>query len=110
VHNPIIAILAAGLAGWLFGAVWYTSLGKAWQRAQGLNPDDCKGKPMPKTPLVVAFLSAIVMSAVLFQLLSNLGVTGVAPSALAGLTIGWAFSPPRPWSTTCSSRKASCSP
>jgi hypothetical protein len=90
-HNPIIAILAAGLAGWLFGAVWYTTLGSAWQRAQGLNPDDCKGKPMPKTPLVVAFLAAVVMSAVLYQLLTNLGVMGVAPSALAGLTIGVGF-------------------
>jgi hypothetical protein len=90
-HNPIIAILAAGLAGWLFGAVWYTTLGKAWQRAQGLDPEGCKGKPMPKTPLVVAFLAALVMSAVLYQVLTNLGVMGVAPSALAGLTIGVGF-------------------
>jgi fumarate reductase subunit C len=90
-HNPIIAILAAGLAGWLFGAIWYTSLGKVWQRALGLNPDDCKDKKMPMTPMVVAFLAAIVMSAVLYQLLANLGVTGVAASALAGLTIGVGF-------------------
>jgi hypothetical protein len=47
-HNPIIVILAAGLAGWLVGAVWYTSLGKPWQRALGLDPEACKGKPMPK--------------------------------------------------------------
>ena len=90
-HNPIIAILAAGLAGWLFGAVWYTTLGKAWQRAQGLDPEGCKGKPMPKTPLVVAFLAAVVMSAVLYQLLTNLGVMGTVPSAIAGLTIGVGF-------------------
>ena len=57
-HNPIIAILAAGLAGWIFGAVWYTVLGKPWQRALGLNPDDCKDKKMPMTPLVVSFLAA----------------------------------------------------
>jgi len=90
-HNPIIVILAAGLAGWLLGAVWYTALGKPWQRALGLNPDDCKGKPMPKTPLIVAFLSACVMSAVLYQLLTNLGVMGVAASAVAGATIGVGF-------------------
>jgi hypothetical protein len=83
-HNPIIVILAAGLAGWLLGAVWYTVLGKPWQRALGLNPEDCKGKPMPKTPLLVAFLSACVMSAVLYQLLTNLGVMG-------GATIGVGF-------------------
>lgn len=90
-HNPIIAILAAGLAGWLLGAVWYTALSRPWQRALGLDPEACKGKPMPKTPLLVAFLSACVMSAVLYQLLTNLGVMGVAASAIAGLTIGIGF-------------------
>ncbi|MEO8302419.1 MAG: DUF1761 domain-containing protein [Rhizomicrobium sp.] len=87
-HNPFIVILAAGLAGWIFGAVWYTVLGKPWQRAVGLNPDDCKDKKMPMTPLVAAFLAAVVMSAVLYQLLTNLGVMGVMPSAIAGLTLG----------------------
>ena len=87
-HNPVIAILAAGVAGWLFGAVWYTALGRPYQRALGLNPDDCKDKKMPMAPLVVAFLAALVMSAVLYQLLTNLGVLGVAGSAIAGLTLG----------------------
>ena len=90
-HNPIIVILAAGLAGWLLGAVWYTALGRPWQRALGLNPDDCKDKKMPMSPLVVAFLAACVMSAVLYQLLTNLGVMGLVPSAVAGLTIGVGF-------------------
>ena len=90
-HNPIVAILGAGVAGWIFGAIWYGVLSKAYQRALGLNPDDCKGKKMPMTPMVVSFLAAIVMSAVLYQLLTNLGVMGVAPAALAGLTIGVGF-------------------
>jgi hypothetical protein len=41
--------------------------------------------------MVVAFLSALVMSAVLYQLLRNLGVLGVWPSAIAGFTIGVGF-------------------
>jgi hypothetical protein len=90
-HNPIVAILGAGVAGWIFGAIWYGLLSKAYQRALGLNPDDCKDKKMPMTPMVVSFLAAIVMSAVLYQLLTNLGVMGVAPAALAGLTIGVGF-------------------
>ena len=90
-HNPLIAILAAGVAGWIFGAIWYTALGKPWQRALGLNPDDCKDKKMPLAPMLVSFLGALVMSAVLYQLLSNLGVMGIGPAALAGLTIGVGF-------------------
>ena len=86
--RAIVAILAAGLAGWIFGAVWYTALGKPWQRALGLNPDNCKDKKMPMAPMVTAFLVAVVMSAVLYQLLTNLGVVGLMPSAIAGLTLG----------------------
>ena len=90
-HNPIIAILGAALAGWIFGAIWYGAFGKAWQRARGLDPEKCKGQKMPLAPMVVSFLAAIVMSAVLYQLLSNLGVLGIGPAALAGLTIGVGF-------------------
>ena len=90
-HNPVVAIAAAGLAGWIFGAIWYGVLGKAWTLAQGKNPDDCKGQKMPVAPMVASFLAALVMSAVLYQLLSNLGVMGVAPSAIAGATIGVGF-------------------
>jgi len=89
--HAIIAILAAGVAGWVFGAIWYTALGKVWQRAQGLNPDDCKDKKMPLLPLVAAFVAALVMSAVLYQLLTNLGVLGVWPSMVAGFTVGIGF-------------------
>jgi len=90
-HNPFIVILAAGLAGWIFGAVWYGALSKSYQRALGLNPDDCKDKKMPMAPMVVAFLAALVMSAVLYQLLTNLGVLGVMGAAIAGLTLGVGF-------------------
>jgi MFS family permease len=90
-YHAIIAILAAGVAGWIFGAIWYGALSKAYQRALGLNPDDCKDKKMPLAPMLVSFLVAIVMSAVLYQLLTNLGVIGLVPSLVAGFTIGVGF-------------------
>lgn len=90
-HNPIIVIGAAGLAGWVFGAVWYTVLGRVWQQALGRDPEACKGQKMPLTPLVVALVAAWVMSAVLYQVLLNLGVMGVLNGAIAGLTIGVGF-------------------
>jgi len=87
-HNPFIVILAAGLAAWIFGAVWYTVLAKPWQRAMGLNPDDCKDKKMPMAPMVASFLVAVVMSGVLYHLLATLGVRGLIPSATMGLILG----------------------
>src|ERR1700710_2298705 len=90
-HNPFIVILAAGVAGWIFGAIWYGALSKAYQRALGLNPDDCKDKKMPMAPMLVSFLVAIVMSAVLYQILSNLGVMGLMPAATAGFPLRGRF-------------------
>ena len=90
-QSAIIAILAAGLAGWVFGAIWYTSLSRPWQRAHGINPEDCKDQKMPMMPLVIAFLGAIVMAATLYHILTNLGVMGVTHGAIAGLTIGVGF-------------------
>jgi hypothetical protein len=46
---------------------------------------------MPLAPMIVSFLAALVMSAVLYQLLTNLGVMGVGSSAIAGATIGVGF-------------------
>ena len=89
--SPIIAILVAGLAGWIFGAIWYGLLGKVWQRAQGLNPDDVKDKKMPLAPMLTSLAVAFVMAAVLFLILANLGVIGLLPSLIAGLTIGVGF-------------------
>ena len=71
-----------------FRRVWYGALGKPWQRAQGLDPEACKGKKMPVNLLVTAFLAALVMSATMYYLLGSMGMVGVGPSALMGLTIG----------------------
>ena len=90
-HSPIIAILAAGLAGWIFGAVWYGVLGKPWQRALGLNPDDCKDKKMPLVPMVTSFIVALVMSAVLYPVLLSAGARSVLPAAMTGLILGIGF-------------------
>ncbi len=39
-HNSYIAILAAALAAWVFGAIWYGVLGKTWMAASGIAPDE----------------------------------------------------------------------
>lgn len=90
-QSALLAIGAAGLAGWLFGAVWYTSLSKPWQRAHGLNPEDCKDQKMPLAPLVIALLGALVMAAVQYLLLAGLGVGTIAGAAITGLILGAGF-------------------
>jgi hypothetical protein len=91
-HNPYTAIVAAALAAWVFGAIWYGALGKAWQRAQGLDPETCnKGKKMPLTPMLVSFVSELVMAFVFAHLLAALSVTGWQDGAVIGLMLGVGF-------------------
>jgi len=87
-HNPFVVIALAGLAAWLFGAVWYTVLGTPWQRAHGLPPCEGEHKKMPLAPLAVCLVGEVVMAAVVYQTLDHLGVVGAGFGAIAGLTLG----------------------
>lgn len=90
-HNQYLAIIAAAVAAWIFGAIWYGFLGKAWQRAQGLNPDDCKGKKMPVTPMVASFLCELLMAFVFSRLLMGLDAVGWQSGAITGLWVAIGF-------------------
>ena len=83
--------MAAGLAGWIFGAIWYGVLGKPWQRALGRGPDDCKDKKMPMVPMVVSFLVALLMSVVLYPVLLSAGVRTPIAALVTGLILGGGF-------------------
>ena len=43
-HNPYLAILAAAIAAWVFGSVWYNILAKAWLAALGNDPAQIEAK------------------------------------------------------------------
>ena len=89
-HNPYVAMLAAALAAWIFGAVWYGALGKVWMRAQGIDPETCKGKKMPLAPMAVSFASEVVMAFVMGGILPFGEMTWTA-GAGAGLLLGIGF-------------------
>jgi hypothetical protein len=89
--NPYLAVAAAALAAWIFGAVYYGALGKVWQRAQGLDPEQCKGQKMPLAPMAVSFLSELVMAFVFQRLLADLGLHSWQDGLVTGLIVGIAF-------------------
>ena len=64
---------------------------KAWQAALGMDPDGCKGKKMPLTPLLVALAAALAMAATQALLLAGLGVEGWMRGAEIGLILGLGF-------------------
>ena len=89
-----IPVLIAAIAAFAFGAAYYMALGKTWMEACGkteadmLGPD---GKPkVPVGPMIVSFISELVMAVVLGIVLSRLGanaVTGMLYAALIWLGI-----------------------
>ena len=83
-----LGILAAAVAAFIFGAIWYTALGKHWQLAQGLDPEACKGRKMPLAPLAICFVGELVMAFALFLMLEHLSVVGWMWGAHAGALVG----------------------
>ena len=89
-HNPVVVILIAALAAWIFGAVWYGVLSKPYLRARGLDPEACKGQKMPLAPMAVSFISEVVIAFVLSGVLP-LGELSWMEGAGGGLLIGVGF-------------------
>ena len=48
-HGNLLAILAAAVAAWIFGAIYYTALANAWHRAQGKTLEQCKAEMAGKS-------------------------------------------------------------
>jgi hypothetical protein len=71
-----LTILAAAVAGWLAGAVWYMVLGKPWMAALGTTPEKVKAarnQPGAMRPFTYALLANLVMAWVLSGLIGHLG-------------------------------------
>ena len=85
-----IAILAAAVAAFIFGAAWYGILSKQWMAAQGWTEADMRdasGKPkIPVVPMVISFIAEIVMAFVLAGILAHVAKNGV--TVRAGLMTG----------------------
>jgi len=80
-----IAVLAATVAGFAFGAAWYMSLGKMWMEALGM-----KERPEPSpAPFIFSILCQLVMAWVLAGLIGHLGDVTIMRSVLSALFV-WA--------------------
>lgn len=70
------AVLVAGVAGWLTGAVWYGVLCKQWQAALEKTEAELKanqGKATFYIPFIIALVAALIMAWVLAGVVGHLG-------------------------------------
>jgi hypothetical protein len=90
-HNPIIAIVVAAVAAWIFGSAWYMTLGRPYQVALGLDPDVPKDKKVPVVPMLICFVSELALAWTLYTLLGFLGERNWSDAVMTGLLLGVVF-------------------
>lgn len=91
----IIAIFAAALAGWAFGALYYGLLGRAWQDAAGFSARERQridaGQHWDPTNFLLAFAAQLVMAAVLSGAMMHFSTPSLVKGATIGITIWLGF-------------------
>ena len=79
-------VIAAALAAFAFGAVWYMALSKSWMAASGLTLAQQKAAGV--TPFVVGLAAMVVVAGMMRHLLGTSGIATVNGGAIAGLGVG----------------------
>jgi uncharacterized protein DUF1761 len=91
----ILAIAAAAVASWTFGAIYYGVLGKAWIAALGETMETLKAKNAGKSglakaaPFILSFIAELIMAYVLYGLLVHIGIWTMRAGIMSGV-ICWA--------------------
>ena len=92
-----VNVLAAAIAAFAFGAVWYISMSKPWLAAAEI-PVDANGKPQGNgspMPFVIGIIAMIVAAGMMRHIFGMAAIDTLGKGTVAGLGIG-AFSV-MPW-------------
>jgi hypothetical protein len=94
-------LLGAAVCAWLFGAMYYGSLGKQWVEAQGSTMEEFKarqaakiGKLSGQVPFILSFVAELIMAYVLYGLMKHVAHTGpltVRNGVISGTFVWLAF-------------------
>lgn len=83
-------VIAAALAAFAFGAVWYMSMSKAWMAAAEI-PVDAGGKPQGNgsaMPFVVGLVAMLVVAGMMRHVFAMSALTTVGQGVMGGFGIG----------------------
>ena len=85
-----LAVLAATIAAYAFGAVWYIALSKPWIAAAGI-PVDSNGKPQGNgspMPFVVGFVCVLLVAGMTRHIFNMAQMDTVAEGLMGGIGLG----------------------
>ena len=83
-------VVAAAIAGYVLGAVWYMVLAKPWMAAAGIETGE-DGRPkqgMGAATYVLAFIAMLLVAGMLRHVLGQAGIDSWGKAGLAGLGLG----------------------
>ena len=86
----ILNVIAAALAAFAFGAVWYMSMSKAWIAAAEV-PVDANGKPQGNgsvMPFVVGLVAMVIVAGMMRHVFAMSGLTTIIGGVKGGAGIG----------------------
>ena len=85
---PLLAVLASGLAGFAFGALWYMALANVWQAAAGLSEETITRTLRGYRPYLLALLANLIVAGALRHLFAAAGISGAGAGLSTGLSVG----------------------
>jgi hypothetical protein len=89
----LLNLLAAGLAAFAFGAIWYMTMSKPWMAAAEikLGPDGRPANSSDKAPFVIGLVGMVLAAGMMRHIFGMTAIDTVGKGLTAGLGIG-AFS------------------
>lgn len=91
-----VSVVAAGAAGWIFGAIWYGIMGKQWMAAVDLTEETVNRKD--PVPYIGSFLCAILVAGMMRHVFASSGIDTMGKGLMSGLGMGLFIA--SPWIAT----------
>lgn len=82
----MLYVILGGIAGWLWGAVWYSIMAKSWMADVGLTEDTIDRKN--PVPYIAAVVLAILCAGMMRHVFVSSGVDTMAKAVMSGAGLG----------------------
>ena len=88
----IISVIAAALACFAFGGIWYMTLARPWMAASGITPG-ADGRPVGASPapVLISLLAAVVVATMMRHIFVASGIETTGAGLVSGLGVGAFF-------------------
>ena len=93
-----LAVLVAAVAGWILGAVWYSTFSKAWIAAQGKTMESLKAEQAAKVgqlsailPFLLVFVANLIIAVMLYGIMKHVGPSTIRAGMISGAFCWFGF-------------------